>query len=260
MRKITASTIVLLCASVVLAAACGGDDDDDGTGGAGGSGGSPDNTGKECETVDDCYPGIDHGSLSGDVECLDRVDDGYCTHQCTDDADCCAVDGECETELKQVCSPFESTGLMMCFLSCEDEDLAADGGTITDPEEYCQKNVSPDFVCRSSGGGANNRKVCVPGNCDVGEDCVDDTDCATGLTCVTGFTGGYCTEAGCTVNADCPTGSVCVDRGDENYCMKTCTVDSECSFCRAYSVAATCNADQTYVESTTTGSVCVPPS
>ena len=41
-----------------------------------------------------------------------------------DDADCCAVEGECDEEhdLDYVCGPFESTGEKYCFISCEGED------------------------------------------------------------------------------------------------------------------------------------------
>ncbi|MGZ3418966.1 MAG: hypothetical protein ACXVEF_32270 [Polyangiales bacterium] len=52
---------------------------------------------------------------------------------------------------------------MMCFLSCETADLTAapDAGT-TDPTVYCQNYANAGFSCRSTGGGKDNRKVCVP--------------------------------------------------------------------------------------------------
>lgn len=235
-------------------AGCGGDDDEGD--GSGGTGGRPDNTGSACETPSDCYPGVTEGGvIQGEVQCLDRVDEGYCTHLCTSDADCCAVDGECADGTSQVCSPFESTGLMMCFISCEPDQL---GGL--DENTYCHDNASRDFICRSSGGGANNRKICVPGDCDVGESCVGDADCATGLVCITAFQGGYCGRQDCTVNADCPANSRCVTHGGTNYCLRTCTGDSDCLFCRPTEVAGTCAGDVTFAEAGTTGSVCVPPS
>ena len=110
-------------------------------------------TGSACEVVDDCYPNLDHDDLSGDALCLDRVEAGYCTHECETDADCCAAEGECEDGAPpQVCAPFESTGLRLCFLSCEGE-----------PDDYCAAELSEDFGCRSTGGGSDNRKVCTPG-------------------------------------------------------------------------------------------------
>jgi hypothetical protein len=128
----------------------------------------PENTGQSCTQPSDCYAGLDAGSLKGAVQCLDRVTGGYCTHLCEKDEDCCAVSGECKSGFKQVCSPFESTGQKMCFLSCEATDIRAsdagapDGGTL-DETTYCTTYATSEFACRSSGGGSGNRKVCVPG-------------------------------------------------------------------------------------------------
>lgn len=118
---------------------------------------SPDYAGEACVSVDECYDEVEPGALVGDPICLDRVEGGYCTHTCQTDADCCAVEGECRSDFPQVCAPFESTGMMMCFLSCEAADIGdhAEG-------EFCQEEAHPAFGCRSSGGGAANRKVCVP--------------------------------------------------------------------------------------------------
>jgi hypothetical protein len=119
-------------------------------------------TGQSCTAPEQCFPGLDAGALRGAPQCLTRVSGGYCTHLCTTDADCCAVPGECRTGFKQVCAPFESTGQKMCFLSCESADLtAADAGT-TDTTVYCHDYANAAFSCRSTGGGAANRKVCVP--------------------------------------------------------------------------------------------------
>jgi hypothetical protein len=49
---------------------------------------------------------------------------------------------------------------MMCFLSCEDTDVAAAG--FDDSDAYCDELAARDFTCRSPGGGAQNRKVCFP--------------------------------------------------------------------------------------------------
>jgi hypothetical protein len=135
---------LLVPALMAALVACGGDD--------------VENTGRSCEVADDCYPGLDHASLHGDVRCLDRVQGGYCTHLCVDDDDCCAVEGECATSHPQVCSPFENDTTTTCFLSCEPD-------VIGDREEnaYCREFAHESFLCRSSGGGTANRKVCVPG-------------------------------------------------------------------------------------------------
>jgi hypothetical protein len=136
------------CVALAVGWACGDDDE---------HGDSADMAGDSCHDPGDCYEGVDHADLHGDVRCLDRVESGYCTHLCETDADCCAVEDECETDLPQVCSPFESTGLRMCFLSCEDSDVG-DG----DADEYCHEHAHSEFRCRSSGGGSANRKVCTP--------------------------------------------------------------------------------------------------
>jgi hypothetical protein len=119
--------------------------------------------GTKCASPADCYVGIDAGALSGPVECIDKAADGYCTHECATDADCCAVAGECASGFKLVCAPFESTGKRYCFLSCEDADIAvAPNGGTTDPTAYCAKFSNQSFTCRSTGGGSANRKVCFP--------------------------------------------------------------------------------------------------
>lgn len=141
--------LFLLLGSAWLSA-CGNDDPPPG----------PVNTGRPCDAVEACYPNVKEGELMGEAECLDRVEGGYCTHHCTQDSDCCAAEGECEGNHPEVCGPFESTGEMYCFLSCEDEDF--EGTDVSDSDAYCQKYAGPAFHCRSTGGGSENRKVCVP--------------------------------------------------------------------------------------------------
>jgi hypothetical protein len=142
-----------LAAACALASACGSSSNNPGT---------TTNTGQSCKTVADCYPGIDAGSLMGEALCLTAVPNGYCTHHCTTDMDCCsvAVPGECPNHLAEVCGPFESTGEMDCFLSCEAADLMK--ANFTDANAYCQKYANATFICRSTGGGSKNRQVCVP--------------------------------------------------------------------------------------------------
>lgn len=135
--------------ALLVGLACHGDEDGDDS--------SPDNAGEACASIDECYDEVEPGALLGDPICLDRVEGGYCTHLCQTDADCCAVDGECRSDLPQVCAPYESSGMMMCFLSCE-----ADAIGDYDEGSFCQEAVHPAFSCRSSGGGSANRKVCTP--------------------------------------------------------------------------------------------------
>jgi hypothetical protein len=136
--------------AVAAGAACNDDHGNSGQGATDGAGGS-------CEVAGDCYPDVDHATLAGEVMCMDQVEGGYCTHFCESDDQCCAVDGECETDFPQVCAPFENSTDKRCFLSCEDADVGDQ-----DPDEFCQINAHADFGCRSTGGGSMNRKVCMP--------------------------------------------------------------------------------------------------
>ncbi len=118
-------------------------------------------TGQTCTTAEQCYPGIDAATLKGGVAvCMTQFTNGYCTHLCATDADCCGISGECPSGYPEVCGPFESTNEMYCFLSCEANDVGAAG--LSDGTTYCQSYANRDFICRSTGGGAQNRKVCLP--------------------------------------------------------------------------------------------------
>jgi hypothetical protein len=114
------------------------------------------NTGQSCKAAGDCFTAVKM-PLKGDAVCLTRVPGGYCTHLCQTDADCCAVEGECKSRFPQLCAPFESTGQKYCFLSCEAAVIQNQ-----DPNTFCQDNANKAFQCRSTGGGSQNRKVCVP--------------------------------------------------------------------------------------------------
>jgi hypothetical protein len=150
-----AATVVMLTSSTI---SCGDDDNDNPP--------PSEFTGQACAGADECYPWLDGGTLSGDRVCLDRVPGGYCTHECEQDSDCCATEGECRTAHPQVCAPFESTGIKMCFLSCEEKSVEASGvigpNQDWDADQYCQTYAWDGFKCRSSGGGSENRKVCTP--------------------------------------------------------------------------------------------------
>jgi hypothetical protein len=137
-----------ISAAVILTAlaACGDDDTD---------------TGATCDVPDDCYGDVaddDRDMIAGEIECLDRVEGGYCTHQCETDDDCCVVAGECNGDHREICAPFENeSAIKRCFLACEAEDIGDQ-----DETEYCQEFANDAFGCRSTGGGSENRKVCVP--------------------------------------------------------------------------------------------------
>jgi hypothetical protein len=249
-----------VCPLIAAGWGCSSDDDK--------VGGSPpsvnerpaENTGSACVTAADCFAGIDQMLLAGEVQCLDRVCDGYCTHLCETDEDCCATPGECAAGIRQVCSPFESTGLRMCFLSCESDDIAnaPDAGAADlDDQAYCQSFASADFICRSSGGGSDNRKVCVPTDCNVGATCATDGDCAANLACILDFRGGYCGARDCQSDDDCPGDAACVTDSATNYCLRACNGASDCSLCRGAGYEAACTSDVT-VAGASSGTVCLP--
>jgi hypothetical protein len=140
---------ILVSVCLAAAAACGDDDAED--------------TGAACAVPDDCYDDVideDRDMITGEIECLDRVEGGYCTHQCETDDDCCLVEGECDdsSDARVICSPFENeSGIKRCFLACEAEDIGD-----FEESDYCHEFAHEEFGCRSSGGGSENRKVCVP--------------------------------------------------------------------------------------------------
>ncbi|WP_394835723.1 hypothetical protein LVJ94_02190 [Pendulispora rubella] len=138
---------VLACCCAL--AACSSSDD---------SNDRPAPTGLTCSNTNQCYAGLDAGALRGNAVCLTELQGGYCTHTCTADADCCAIAGECPNGIKEVCSPVQSAEQKYCVLSCESADLPAGA----DATAFCRERANPNFTCRSTGGGSQNRKFCGP--------------------------------------------------------------------------------------------------
>jgi hypothetical protein len=175
------------CAAIaVVVLACGGADSDPPPGGGAADGtDSPargvEPAGQSCTTPAQCYADVERGAdggaaVSGEVTCLAKVTNGYCTHTCAQDSECCRAPGECRTGVAQVCAPLSDQPAQYCFPSCEDEDIARalaanadagfyDGGA-TDAggvaDAYCQSFAGATTKCRSTGGGNKNRKVCIP--------------------------------------------------------------------------------------------------
>ncbi len=120
----------------------------------------PENASQPCTSPAQCYPNVEAGAIKGEVTCLTKVPGGYCTHTCTADTDCCAVEGECTSGHPEVCSLFENVSTpMYCFLSCEEAQWQAAGAP--DGNTYCQMYANASFTCRSTGGGSLNRKICL---------------------------------------------------------------------------------------------------
>lgn len=173
------SFFVVAVATSAVALACGGSDDSSvssstPTSDAGPRGVEP--AGQACTAATQCYTALDGATVKGTVTCLSKITNGYCTHTCTADSDCCATPGECRTGVKQVCAPFTNdSSTKYCFLSCESADIQAaiaanasagyyDGGAADGGIEnaYCESYAAISATCRSTGGGAQNRKVCIP--------------------------------------------------------------------------------------------------
>jgi hypothetical protein len=170
-----AATLLLTTALVGLA--CGGSSGSSTGPGpasdAGPRGAEP--AGQACASPAQCYGGTD-GGVVGEVTCITKVTNGYCTHKCVQDTDCCAAAGECPSGVKEVCAPFENQAAQYCFLSCEDADIqraiAANAGTAyydggateagSTQDAYCRSYAGASTSCRSTGGGSKNRKVCIP--------------------------------------------------------------------------------------------------
>jgi hypothetical protein len=127
-------------------------------GGCSGSSNAPATTSSSCTSASQCYPGVDAGALRGTPACLTSVGNGYCTHTCASNADCCSGPDNCAAaDIPEICGSFESSGANYCFVSCAATDLPA--GT-TDANAFCARAAGGSSTCRSSGGGTNNTKFC----------------------------------------------------------------------------------------------------
>jgi hypothetical protein len=125
---------------------------------SGSSSSPPATTSSACTSAAQCYPGVDAGALQGTPACLTTVGNGYCTHTCSSNADCCSGPDHCAAEgIKEICGSFESSGATYCFVSCATADLPA--GT-TDASAFCARTVGGSASCRSSGGGSAPTKFC----------------------------------------------------------------------------------------------------
>ncbi|MBW2528636.1 MAG: hypothetical protein JRI23_30965 [Deltaproteobacteria bacterium] len=89
-----------------------------------------------CDSPADCSP-----PPETEAACVDKGGEGFCTWYCSGDGDC---DVDVDDDYRYVCASFEDNPDMYCFPSCES------GG--------CPGGME----CRSTGGGADNRKICFP--------------------------------------------------------------------------------------------------
>jgi hypothetical protein len=123
--------------------------------------------------------------------------------------------------------------------------------------------VALGFVaCGDDDGGTEADRVGVGADCVTDDGCLQpEDDAGPRLECLTQFKGGYCGIEDCASNEDCPEGSACVDHDDgSEYCFRVCTEKSECNINRSSDVESNCSSNIEFVDDTTTGKACVPPS
>lgn len=100
---------------------------------------------------DDCFEGLE---IQGDAICFTQVEGGYCSHTCTSNADCCAVEGECDPAFDYVCTGLEERSGSFCFVACNLEGFSGGDQSICDA-------VAEGLECRNTGRGVGSQ-VCLP--------------------------------------------------------------------------------------------------
>ncbi len=264
MRK----TMTMMVASLFLLsfAACG---DDDTAGGnnnntanctdldGDGYGVGADCLGADCNDSDSaCYAVGD--ACCTTTDCTDLDGDGYgvgadCLGADCDDADISCYEGACCGDCVDVDGDGFGEGTDCQGPDCDDNDVSCWVGACcpapcvdVDGDGYGEGAgcLGPD--CNDEDVACNAGACCPAGNGGVGEACGDVSQC-TDITsgtpeCLTSvggyfnFPGGYCTGNGCVPGDSCDSDTgVCVDLfGFMQYCLKPCTVPSECREAEGY--------------------------
>ncbi len=172
------------------------------------------------------------------------------------DGDACTNFGDCRGP--QVClrNPFSAPDGMCVTVGCKpgnNATCAPGGDGICLPfgdSGLCLDGCKAHADCRVANGYAcfddpadNLPGLCVFASRGPGKDCRTDRECGPGpWECLTGanFPGGYCGGRGCTVGDEntCPFDTQCHDpdpaRVNDQYCIRTCTRDSECRVAEGY--------------------------
>lgn len=156
--------------------------------------------GAPCDRVADCSGG-------DPAYCLVENrgwQDGYCTRECTSDADC-GSSAHCAAGIDD----------RACLADCEDDSDCRSAG----------------YLCYDVDG--DGQKECAPaatGSQPTGEECVHTFECTGGVDgiCIDDgdFFGGYC-SAFCTSDADCASGH-CTELRDFSVCTASCRTDADC--------------------------------
>lgn len=117
------------------------------------------------------------------------------------------------------------------------------------------------WACDDDDDGTEADRLGVGAECKSSDDCLQEGDGGVNLTCLPQFKGGYCGLEGCSSNEDCPEHSACVAHDDgKRYCFRSCADKAECNVNRSPDNEANCSSNVTYVDDSTKGKSCVPPS
>ena len=133
-------TMTLSCAWLLCTASCKSDDD-------GGADGEFAGLYDACQSNEDCAETVPEDA---EGQCIGQLEDGgFCTWSCVDDSDCSE---EFDEDFDYLCSSFESETGKFCFPGCREDD-----------PDIPEDEVCPaGYECRSTGGGAQNRRICFP--------------------------------------------------------------------------------------------------
>jgi hypothetical protein len=220
---------------------CGDDDDQGGEAANAGRGGSQalpalpaKSAGKACEQDADCAHGQCWERLPGGIFGAQEAPGGYCTADCTGDAQC-GQGGTCVANQGGLTgSGGSGAGTRgKCYASCGIDSDCREG-------YRCVNALSVPLT--ATGGLGGNSGTCAPvpptdmlEDGVVGKTCSDAPDCAGG-TCVTRdeltmteFPGGYCSGR-CLSDAECGSDGVCAGSiaGAVGGCYLECEDDGDC--------------------------------
>jgi hypothetical protein len=236
--------------------ACGGDDDQS-SGGAVAQGGAPaapmklaDHTaGKACSSVKDCSGGLCTQSFPGNALLGQAATDapgGYCSFQCTLNADC-GVGGICIGAMQSQAGGFfglgntnntnntNNGGKGMCMERCVASSQCRDGYRCVDTNNAVLQGDPDQPIPDTSTGSC---QVAPPTDKltgdTVGAMCSSDGDCSGGRCVMSdmitrSYPGGYCTGR-CLEDADCGDNGQCTPglAGATGSCYRKCTSDADC--------------------------------
>lgn len=170
--------------------------------------------GRSCDAAADCGDGLQCFPSGGSDFLGGGAPNGYCSLNCTDDAQCTSIDRQSEC----VASPGSATGL--CIRTClsMDPTSLAENKCLGRLDVACQ---SPAYLGMSTFTGVRETGWCYP-QCSSNEDCPGRScDLARGI-CVDTLTAGFALGEPCAGNDECA-GRACVNLGPGTaFCSAPC--------------------------------------